>query len=376
MGRLYRLDGQGRADELTALRCRDEDAELQQLLAQNLHLLPGDQIRPEDPRRWLLVQREMPVEGPADGSPRWSVDLLLVDQDATPTFVECKRFRDTRARREVLGQMLDYAANAHFYWSGADLCQRAAATAAAAGGDLARVVRELCGDAYDSPETFFEAVQVNLREGRVRLVFFLDEAPIELKSIVDFLNRQMERSEVLVVEAPRYEAHGARLVAPALFGYTEEARRAKRSGAVARGEARRRWSQESFFEEAARRLDEATLDAVRCLHRWAVERGLEIHWGTGSARGSFNLVEPRLCRRSFVSLWTDGSLHVRGDWYRDTPEAEKFAEELEAGFAWILQVEAPVSHAWELEPACWVPAAERLRTELERLLPPGPPLEL
>jgi hypothetical protein len=33
------------------------------------------------------------------------------DQNAVPTLVEVKRSSDTRIRREVVGQMLDYAAN-------------------------------------------------------------------------------------------------------------------------------------------------------------------------------------------------------------------------------------------------------------------------
>ena len=33
-----------------------------------------------------------------------------------PTLVEVKRSDDTRIRREVVGQMLDYAANGVVYW--------------------------------------------------------------------------------------------------------------------------------------------------------------------------------------------------------------------------------------------------------------------
>jgi hypothetical protein len=33
-----------------------------------------------------------------------------------PTLVEVKRRADTRIRREVVGQMLDYAANGVVYW--------------------------------------------------------------------------------------------------------------------------------------------------------------------------------------------------------------------------------------------------------------------
>jgi hypothetical protein len=45
------------------------------------------------------------------------LDHLYLDQDAVPTFVEVKRSSDTRIRREVVGQMLDYAANAASYWN-------------------------------------------------------------------------------------------------------------------------------------------------------------------------------------------------------------------------------------------------------------------
>ena len=63
-----------------------------------------------------LVTREMAVPGEEDGAGRWSLDHLFLDQDAIPTLVEVKRSCDTRIRREVVGQMLDYAANAVAYW--------------------------------------------------------------------------------------------------------------------------------------------------------------------------------------------------------------------------------------------------------------------
>jgi hypothetical protein len=98
---------------------------LQRVLEQYPKLLAGDQIDPGSPRRWLLVAREMPVRGAENEPGRWSVDHLFLDQDGRPTFVECKRASDTRARREVVAQMLDYAANGVSYWSMSDLRQAA-----------------------------------------------------------------------------------------------------------------------------------------------------------------------------------------------------------------------------------------------------------
>ena len=93
------------------------ETNLQRLLVRYPDLLPGDQISPGEPRRWLLVAREMAVPGDEmEERGRWSLDHLFLDQDGIPTFVECKRASDTRARRDVVAQMLDYAANGTEYW--------------------------------------------------------------------------------------------------------------------------------------------------------------------------------------------------------------------------------------------------------------------
>ena len=58
----------------------------------------------------------MPLASEEDGAGRWSVGHLFLDQDSIPTIVEVKRSTDTRIRREVVGQMLAYAANAVVHW--------------------------------------------------------------------------------------------------------------------------------------------------------------------------------------------------------------------------------------------------------------------
>ena len=112
----YVLSDDGGTTPMERVRCVNEDKELQLVLEKNLDLLPGDQINPDDPCRWLQIAREMPVPDPNTATNRWSVDFFLSDQNAIPTFIECKRFNDTRSRREVIGQMFEYAANGHQYW--------------------------------------------------------------------------------------------------------------------------------------------------------------------------------------------------------------------------------------------------------------------
>jgi hypothetical protein len=66
-GRIF-LIGQQESDWIPMVETPyDQEEILQRALAQYPDLLPGDQINPESPRRWLLVRRELGVPGTADG---------------------------------------------------------------------------------------------------------------------------------------------------------------------------------------------------------------------------------------------------------------------------------------------------------------------
>ena len=114
-GGIFLLRGDDDLVEMTEQPYDSEDI-LQALIARFPSLLAGDQLDSTSPRRWVLVDREAGLPDDEDAAGRWSVDHLFIDQDAIPTLVEVKRSSDTRIRREVIGQMLDYAANAVVYW--------------------------------------------------------------------------------------------------------------------------------------------------------------------------------------------------------------------------------------------------------------------
>jgi len=352
---LYQIAEDGRAVLCRTVRTVNESVELQRLLAENLFLLPGDQIDPESPRRWLLVRREMPVPDPGGGSSRWSVDLLIADQSGVPTFVECKRFADTRSRREVVGQMLEYAANGHHYWDQADIRQYMEESARLTGRSLQELFAELGGDDFASIDELVERFVDNLREGQVRLVFFMEEAPQELKSIVDFLNRQTERTEILIVEARQFEGGGKRFVVPALFGYTEEARRAKRSVTVTSGQSRKKWTEESYFAALASELQPEQVEVIRDVLSVARELNLEVRWGTGARRGTMSLVAPALCHRTFLSIYTDGSLSFNQGWLDGSDEADRLKAALTSGVGNLMGLvpKDPESFYWTYQMGEW-----------------------
>jgi hypothetical protein len=176
---------------------------------------------PAAPRRWVLIAREIGIPDRPEGHDRWSLDHLFVDQDAVPALVEVKRSSDTRIRRQVVGQMLDYAANGLQYWPVDDI--RAAFEATHA-DESDTVLRELLGDDADL-DRFWSEVENNLEAGRVRLIFVADVIPAELQTIVEFLNERMVDMDVLAVEIKQYVGEGTQTLVPRVIGLTGKAKR-------------------------------------------------------------------------------------------------------------------------------------------------------
>jgi hypothetical protein len=272
-GRIYLLGGESR---LIAMEESPYDSEtlLQKLLADHHDLLAGEQINAEEPRRWLLVSREMAVPGEQDGAGRWSLDHLFLDQDGIPTLVEVKRSSDTRIRREVIGQMLDYAANAVTYWPVEEVRARFEGRCRDDGFDPDEELARLLSEGQDA-STFWQQVKTNLQAGRVRLVFIADGIPPELRRVVEFLNGQMDPAEVLAIEVKQFVGEGLKALVPRVLGQTEAARRKKSAD---RGEARQ-WDEASFFEALRQRRGEQEEAVARSLLQWAKEQGLRIWWG-------------------------------------------------------------------------------------------------
>lgn len=227
-GGIFVLDG----TELVAMHEQPYDSEdlLQALLADYPDLLAGGDDVAGSARRWLLVKREVGIPDTETGGSRWSLDHLFLDQEAVPTLVEVKRSDDTRIRREVVGQMLDYAANGVVYWPAERLRSDFENRCAKNGQEPEDVFRAGLGDELD-PERFWDDVEQNLRSGRVRLIFVSDRIPSELRRVIEFLNERMSPTEVLGIEIKQYVGGGnLKTLVPRIVGQTEEARIQKVGG--------------------------------------------------------------------------------------------------------------------------------------------------
>lgn len=282
MSEIFVLDEQRKLIALAVRHYESEDL-LQTLLADYPSLLAGDQIDPNSPRRWLLVKRELEVPAEEKGNGRWSLDHLFLDQDGVPTLVEVKRSSDTRIRREVVGQMLDYAANGVKYWPHNSIRTAFEATCQEVGIDAASRVADHIGPAVD-PEAFWTAVKTNLQAGRIRMLFVADVIPDELRRVVEFLNEQMDPAEVLAVEIRQFASATLRTLVPRVIGRTMEAEDRKRGRP---NKPKRKWDPETFFSTLRERGEGASIPAAQQLLTWAETHATRVWWGEGQIEGSF-----------------------------------------------------------------------------------------
>jgi hypothetical protein len=294
-----------RGDALVELHATGyaNESVLQELIARFPNLLAGDESSLAATRRWLLVGRERGLPDQEDGAARWAVDHLLLDQDAIPTIVEVKLAHDTRIRREVVGQMLDYAANAVVYWPIERLRETFTRDCHAADRDPAALVAETAGEDADV-DAFWQRAEENLRAGKLRLVFVADEIPRELRRVIEFLNGQM-LAEVIGLEVKQYTAEGVTTLVPSLVGQTAEAETRKGHPPS------RQWNAEAFFRALAGRQPAAEVAAARALYDWTLTHGWTASFGRGAEYGSW---APVLTSNGSdyrpLTLYTTGSIAI------------------------------------------------------------------
>jgi hypothetical protein len=284
--KIYLLDEEHeRLEPMAAAGFITED-KLQDLLARYPDLLSGDLPDRDAPRRWMLVRREMGIPDQSEGSDRWSVDHLFLDQDGIPTLVETKRSSDTRIRREVVGQMLDYAANCVSWWSVQTIRQAFVATCASRGSDPTEEIRATVApdlpESEFSEEDFWDRVRTNLEAERIRLLFVADRIHPELQRVIEYLNGQMERTQVLGVEIRQFEGAGRKTLVPRVVGQTAKAREQKRTssgGGLA-------WDRDRFMRKLEELRGSSDRELAERLVDWSESHFDRLWWSTSSGSGS------------------------------------------------------------------------------------------
>lgn len=242
-----------------------EDA-LQTLLQNYPEIIPGQQIDPasEDPPRFILLRREMPI-----GS--WSLDHLYVDQKGILTLVETKLIQNPESRREVIGQIIEYAANATDLWASGRARQYATEFWNKKGKDLDDIFFEEFGEELDV-ENFWDAVETNLKQRRIRLIIAADELRPEVRRMIEYLNQEMQNTEVLGLELKCYGKNDTQVVlVPRLVGQTEAIRQSKE-----KRQTTHRTTEEEFLTSLSTEIRTFFEDVIQEAKQRDI---IDIYWG-------------------------------------------------------------------------------------------------
>lgn len=209
----------------------EREAELQQILADHPSLIPGVG---EDA---VACKELQSGAGPAD--------LIVVDQAGGITLVECKLASNREVRREIIGQLFDYA-SAFWRMQLAEFEQKW----------LAGARRPLSDSVASANPDFGSAMAANLEEGRFNLVLAVDAINEDLKRIVEYLNATSgPATSVIAVAYKRLRTADSEILLPTTYG--EELAEAK-TAATQRTQGRwteeecRLWIRENDLENLAK----------------------------------------------------------------------------------------------------------------------------
>lgn len=274
----------------------DVESDLQALIAQHPEILT-DEDAGQGPL--LLVRREAPVSEQEDAGGRYSLDHLYIDANGVPTLVEVKRSSDTRGRREVVAQMLDYAANAKTSFSAERMATWVQDNARARGMTAPEVLAEAFG--MDDAEAFWQTVATNLAAERFRLIFVSDVIGPEIRRIIEFLNGQMASTDVLAIEIKQYvdDAGEHQTIVPRVIGNTEAAKQTKRAPSSLA-------TDRMTLLSALREEDPAAEAAAAALLDWGEQDlDLSVRWNRA---GDIGLA---VGYSALLRIWDAGTLEVK-----------------------------------------------------------------
>ena len=152
-------------------------------------------------------------------TPAGAIDNFMVTPSGLPIIVECKLWRNPEGRRELVGQILDYAKELS-RWSSSDLQREVKRRLKCDGDPLFDMVRAV--DPKIDETQFNDALTANLRRGRCLLLIVGDGLREGVEAIAEYLHVHAGLHFSLgLVELPIYVMpDGSRLVAPRVIART------------------------------------------------------------------------------------------------------------------------------------------------------------
>lgn len=187
------------------------EAQIQAFVHQHPECVPVTEVDPVFTSPVSICRELNTMAGP--------IDNLLITPSGLPIIVECKLWRNPEGRREVVGQILDYAKELS-RWSSSDLQREVAKRTDLPGNPLLTLLRE-AGHEVDEI-AFNDALTSNLRRGRFLLLIVGDGIREGVEAIATYLQEHLGLHFSLgLVEMPIFHLpDGSHLVTPRVLART------------------------------------------------------------------------------------------------------------------------------------------------------------
>ena len=265
------------------------ESDLQRIIEVNPNIVsrPWDGTEPE----LFLIQREITSKVLEDEGNSFALDHLLVDDKGVPVLVEVKRSSDTRIRREVVAQMLDYACRASS-WDINDLADA-----------FFRANPDMSPERFS--DEFWDKVSANLQSGRFRLVFAADVIPDTLRVLIEFLDKSMNDIEVYGVEIRQFKSEGTTLLTKTIIGNSVLEKKLSNS----RFPSRKPWEVQEFLDELDARGLTGTVSIAKEIIEYASGLGAVWQGGNGSRYPALFATHGKE-RLFYLDLWERGGKPV------------------------------------------------------------------
>ena len=290
----------------------EQEKELQKYLETNPDIVPIYEI--DEDKELLILAREFRTDhGP--------IDALGTDKDGEIYIIETKLFTNSD-RRHVVAQVLDYGASLEKNMDSNEfLLQLGNATYEKYKKNLNERLQSKFKTDDEETQKTVDNIKKNFTDGRFKFVVLLDKIDSQLKDLVYFISKNSSFN-IYPVEFEYYKFDDYPIIIPKLYGAE-----IKKSMDVKPSGTRKKWDENSFFEDAEKKLDQKQLQSMRKLYDFSKEHANSISFGTGSENASFGPIFFNISKRSAYTVKSNGALVLNFSWLHDTMEAERCSDE-------------------------------------------------
>jgi hypothetical protein len=305
-------EDKGKKWELVESNAYAAEKELQELLADSPDIISMEEIRPgAGPLVAAVREFSLPVG---------LIDILAFTARGDIAIVECKLAKNTQAKREVIGQIMDYAAHL-WEWTYEELDQRIQAMGKP---PLAELVKKYADDPAWDEEAFRANISAALEQGNFILTIAVNEINEELHKIIRYINSAGAPAfSFAALEMRRFHKANIEMLVPHVFGQIQ----AKVASPKAAGH---KWDEETFFANLHQKDPAAELVAKQLL-AWAKQHMTSIWWGEGSMDGSFvPIFLHGKQKHQLFAVWTNATVEIYFQWYqyKDPFKSEQARQEI------------------------------------------------